>query len=526
MTVSSEQSRVQYATDGVATSFPVPFRFLRNQDLRVTLVQGDGSEQHLSLDADYTVTGAGQQSGGTLTTTDIFTPGHTLLIDRIVAITQETAYQRNDPFPERAHERALDKLTMICQMLASIFGLTPGSVRRALLLGEADQDGQGAYRANGNRIQGLGKPRFTTDAARLSDILDAVSQLSADGSGQFVVERLNDYMDPGNGPGMIGFKDELDQVWRLSSLLKQYGPTYIQFGAIRQAVQGGGWRFISDTDHRPRGFSGQPTVDGNGDIIIYFDRGFPKVGGLLVCPDETLALFGITVGASVGLDFAAISMSKDMSLLVNLGDKTIDAETYFRPRVSMSENSDGTFTVTHPPVPSGFEAPVMSPSFVGNVDARIVDFTSTTITIAPTVPLNGSVVFDGSSWNVVTAAKVKPTVSFKAGVLTVTHQPISAAQEKFALISPRKPNVPISISSGTQSGLDSFSVEFRDPSTGGLLSSVPSGAGFFYRRDIDVIAEQGAGSFAIKRGSVKLNAEDVFLENANLWILGMQIVEP
>ncbi len=138
MTVSSEQSRVQYATDGVATSFPVPFRFLQNRDLRVTLVQGDGSERHLSLDVDYSVTGAGQQAGGTLTTTDTYTPGQTLLIDRIVSITQETAYQRNDPFPERAHERALDKLTMICQQMASIFGMTSIGGRRVLMVRDSD----------------------------------------------------------------------------------------------------------------------------------------------------------------------------------------------------------------------------------------------------------------------------------------------------------------------------------------------------------------------------------------------------
>lgn len=138
MTVSSEQSRVQYATDGVATSFPVPFRFLQNPDLRVTLVQGDGSERHLSLDVDYSVTGAGQQAGGTLTTTDTYTPGQTLLIDRIVSITQETSYQRNDPFPERAHERALDKLTMICQQMASIFGMTSIGGRRVLMVRDSD----------------------------------------------------------------------------------------------------------------------------------------------------------------------------------------------------------------------------------------------------------------------------------------------------------------------------------------------------------------------------------------------------
>jgi murein tripeptide amidase MpaA len=53
MTVSSEQSRVQYATDGVATSFPVPFRVLQNRDTRVTLVDSEGNEQELSLNTDW-----------------------------------------------------------------------------------------------------------------------------------------------------------------------------------------------------------------------------------------------------------------------------------------------------------------------------------------------------------------------------------------------------------------------------------------------------------------------------------------
>lgn len=53
MTVSSEQSRVQYASGGVATSFPVPFRFLQNRGLRVTLVDSEGNEQELSLNSGW-----------------------------------------------------------------------------------------------------------------------------------------------------------------------------------------------------------------------------------------------------------------------------------------------------------------------------------------------------------------------------------------------------------------------------------------------------------------------------------------
>ena len=132
MTVSSEQSRVQYATDGVATSFPVPFRFLQNRDLRVTLVESDGNDRVLSLDTDYSIAGAGQQSGGTLTTTETRPADQTLLIERIMSIVQETEYQRNDPFPERAHEQALDHLTMIAQQFKSLLGTLPRAVPRVL----------------------------------------------------------------------------------------------------------------------------------------------------------------------------------------------------------------------------------------------------------------------------------------------------------------------------------------------------------------------------------------------------------
>lgn len=133
MTVSSEQSRVQYATDGVATSFPVPFRFLQNRDLRVTLIQDqDGTTYELVLDSDYTLSGANQAAGGTLTTTTTLAAEQTLIVERVMSITQETAYQRNDPFPERAHEQALDRLTMIAQQFESWLGTLPGALPRVL----------------------------------------------------------------------------------------------------------------------------------------------------------------------------------------------------------------------------------------------------------------------------------------------------------------------------------------------------------------------------------------------------------
>lgn len=177
MTVSSEVSQVSYATDGVTTAFPVPFYFLANDHLRVWLYyESTGVETDLVLGSSYDVVGAGDPSGGTVTTTVAYPVGPQLRIERIVPITQETAYQRNDPFPERAHERALDKLTMICQQLAGFFGLLPGSTLRALLLGRNDVDGQGSYRARNNRIQDLADPVANQDAVNRRSMFAFVTE--------------------------------------------------------------------------------------------------------------------------------------------------------------------------------------------------------------------------------------------------------------------------------------------------------------------------------------------------------------
>lgn len=116
MTVSSEISDVSYNGDGATTTFTVPFYFLRDADLSVTIVNADGTTQAYVLGTDYTVTGAGLSAGGSITT--IGTPVASvkqILIERNPPATQETAYQANDPFPAAEHEKALDKLTMLVQ---------------------------------------------------------------------------------------------------------------------------------------------------------------------------------------------------------------------------------------------------------------------------------------------------------------------------------------------------------------------------------------------------------------------------
>lgn len=123
MTVASTISRVDYAGNGITTAFSVPFYFLANTHLIVYRTQiSTGITTTLALTTDYTVSGAGTPSGGTLTCVIAPTSDQRLSILRNVPLTQEVDYQTNDPFPAATHEAALDKLTMEVQQVNEALG--------------------------------------------------------------------------------------------------------------------------------------------------------------------------------------------------------------------------------------------------------------------------------------------------------------------------------------------------------------------------------------------------------------------
>lgn len=116
MTVSSQVNRKDYAGNGSTTAFATEFRFLVDTDLKVILtVDSTSVETDQVLNTDYTVTGVGDDSGGTVTMIVPPATGETLTIKRDAPLTQNTDYVENDDFPAESHERALDKLTMNMQ---------------------------------------------------------------------------------------------------------------------------------------------------------------------------------------------------------------------------------------------------------------------------------------------------------------------------------------------------------------------------------------------------------------------------
>lgn len=129
MTISTTTARVAYTGDGSTDDFTVSFYFLANADLKV---YQEGTLK--TITTHYTVTGAGDPAGGTVTFLTAPANGDAVVIVRDPAITQETDYPPNDPFPAASHEQALDKLTMIAQRLSD-------QVDRSFSLADSDTSG-------------------------------------------------------------------------------------------------------------------------------------------------------------------------------------------------------------------------------------------------------------------------------------------------------------------------------------------------------------------------------------------------
>lgn len=124
MTVSSTVDRVAYSLNGATTNFAVPFYWLEDADLLVTHVtfdtSGSATVTTLTLNSDYTVSGAGNPTGGSITTSTALSAGNgdQIIIKRNLSAVQPTSYPPNTPFPSSSHEQALDRLTMLVQQLS------------------------------------------------------------------------------------------------------------------------------------------------------------------------------------------------------------------------------------------------------------------------------------------------------------------------------------------------------------------------------------------------------------------------
>lgn len=99
----------EYPGDDSANARAVPFYFLDNDDLKVTRIDADGSETVLVRGTHYSVAGAGNPTGGSVTPLAPIATGTSWRIEGDISLGQPTDYTGGDDFPAESHERGLDR---------------------------------------------------------------------------------------------------------------------------------------------------------------------------------------------------------------------------------------------------------------------------------------------------------------------------------------------------------------------------------------------------------------------------------
>lgn len=104
--------RRQYVALAGQTAFDYPFPIFNDSDV---VVDVDGVTK--ALNADYTVSGAGNDTGGTVTFASPLAGGEVVTLYRDIAIARDTDFQQNGPFRADALNDELDKVFLILQQL-------------------------------------------------------------------------------------------------------------------------------------------------------------------------------------------------------------------------------------------------------------------------------------------------------------------------------------------------------------------------------------------------------------------------
>lgn len=165
MTVSTEVDHNDYTGNGVTTSFPYTFRIFQKTDLLVQVVDLSENITVLTLDTDYSVTGAGTYSGGSVVLSSPLANGWQISISRSLPVTQDTDLRNQGKFFAEVHEDAFDKLTMLIQQCFSFLRL---ALRKPSFIANY-------YDALNNRIRNLRDPSQAQDAATKNYVDDSVA---------------------------------------------------------------------------------------------------------------------------------------------------------------------------------------------------------------------------------------------------------------------------------------------------------------------------------------------------------------
>lgn len=126
MTLASTTNRLSYTGNGSTKTYSYTFKIFDETDLNIFILNTTtNAETELTLNTDYTVSGVGSSSGGSITLVDAdqvwldgsgyLLAGYKLTIRRVVGLTQETDIRNQGAYYPEIHEDQFDKMVMMSQ---------------------------------------------------------------------------------------------------------------------------------------------------------------------------------------------------------------------------------------------------------------------------------------------------------------------------------------------------------------------------------------------------------------------------
>jgi hypothetical protein len=186
MSLSTTARRVIYpgSVYAGATDFPIPFHFQSKPDIVATLVASDGTQSVLPLDSSYSLFGAGNANGGTLSLWQAIEWNQSLVIERLVPPVQLSDLSNQGAIYPEVIESALDRLAEIHQQAEDLLGAYDDAKTRVLKLVNNDSSGIGGrYDARGNRIINLADGSDPSDAITVGQVNAMVGGIIVGGGG-------------------------------------------------------------------------------------------------------------------------------------------------------------------------------------------------------------------------------------------------------------------------------------------------------------------------------------------------------
>lgn len=201
MTLSTLIARKEYSGNGTITAFAFPYYFLQDEDLIVYLQDASGTQSTKTLGSDYTVSGEGVATGGTITFAIAPEASSTVAIYRDVSFTQVLDLQYAGTFNAESIEQNFDRTVMQLQSIKDLLNRcayireTDTSLSMALPLADDRTSSYLGFDSSG-RFVALSVPASTSAVtAFMATVLDdanATTALATLGFSGYVVQNLID----------------------------------------------------------------------------------------------------------------------------------------------------------------------------------------------------------------------------------------------------------------------------------------------------------------------------------------------